>query len=138
MEPIQPLLAPTSGDVDQQASRRSNDDSGGTIGSGRLKSSPRVTTFLKVTGSGKLVNRRYRMSSCAAASLAVFLCPQDFWFLLIIRGALMNRHHSCPYKILLLLSLPVPLPSLQTPNENHFYQWIVIHHFCDYSNERAG
>ena len=28
------------------------------------------------------------MISCAAASLAAFLCPQDFPFVLIIRGAL--------------------------------------------------
>jgi hypothetical protein len=28
------------------------------------------------------------MYSCAAASLAAFLCPQDFPFVLILRGAL--------------------------------------------------
>ena len=28
------------------------------------------------------------MYSCAAASLAAFLCPQDFLFVLILRGAL--------------------------------------------------
>jgi hypothetical protein len=27
------------------------------------------------------------MFSCAAASMAAFLCPQDFLFVLIIRGA---------------------------------------------------
>ncbi len=48
MEPIHPLLAPARGGVDQQATRRDEDGTGVTIASGRLKSSQRVTTFLKV------------------------------------------------------------------------------------------
>jgi len=42
-------MAPARGGVDQQATRRDEDGTGGTISSGRLKSSPRVRTFLKVT-----------------------------------------------------------------------------------------
>jgi len=35
------------------------------------------------------------MYCCSAASLAAFLCPQDFPFVLIIRGALKNL--GCTY-----------------------------------------
>jgi hypothetical protein len=49
MEPINPLLAPARGDGDQQTTRRASIGTGDTIGPGRLKSSPKVTTFPKVT-----------------------------------------------------------------------------------------
>ena len=43
------------------------------------------------------------MYSCAAASLAAFLCPQDFLFVLIIRGALKANQTS-----LQLIALGIP------------------------------
>jgi hypothetical protein len=49
MEPIHPLPAPARGGVDQQAAGRANADAGSTIDEGRLKGSPGVTPFLKVT-----------------------------------------------------------------------------------------
>jgi len=53
LEPIHPLLAQARGGVDQQAARRADDDSGGTIATGRLKSNLGVTTFLKVTADAE-------------------------------------------------------------------------------------
>jgi hypothetical protein len=55
MEPIHLLLALARGGVDQQATRRDEDGSGGNIGQGCLKSSPRVKTFFKVTGLKQLI-----------------------------------------------------------------------------------
>jgi hypothetical protein len=49
MKPIQSLMAPARGGVDQQAARSADGDSGSTITKGRLKSSQGVAPFLKDT-----------------------------------------------------------------------------------------
>ncbi len=84
MEPIQPLLAPARGGVDQQAARRADDNSASTIGSGRLNISLGVTSFLEVTGASE--GRFIEAEAYPSAEL--------LWFDLPILGAMARKNNE--------------------------------------------
>ena len=57
LEPYYPLLESAGRSVDRQANRRARSGPGTTINQGRMNGSPGVTSFLKVTGGGKTLEK---------------------------------------------------------------------------------